>query len=140
MRALSPGTNDPYTATDVIRRLSQILDELEDRKLPNGVIEVDDQLRLIHDVVTFDELVETMFSGIRRNAAGTVVVYTTLLEQFVALKNLVNDPLRVGLLHAHGEAVYSDAMRTVETEIDKQPITAAYRKLKTVHAVTGRTG
>jgi uncharacterized membrane protein len=80
VRALSPGTNDPFTATVVIDRLRGCLTRLTDRRLPAGVLRDDGgQVRVVREVTTYTGLADAAFHQIRQTGAShpAVVIHVT---------------------------------------------------------------
>ena len=73
-RALSPGTNDPVTAIDVIDRFGDALCRLQGRTWPPGVEYRDHQLRLVYPVTTYAGLLDSMFHLIRQYGSGSPAV------------------------------------------------------------------
>ncbi|WP_075727414.1 DUF2254 domain-containing protein [Corynebacterium aquilae] len=132
VRALSPGTNDPFTAMDVIDRFAQGLAQLHNRALPQGVMAVDDVLRVQYTVTTFEGLMDVMFHQLRQNAAGTTAVYIRMLEAFAQVATVVDIPERVNYIQHHGDLVLADAQRLVDAEADLADIQARYEQLREV--------
>lgn len=126
VRALSPGTNDPFTAMDVIDRFAEVLARLRDRKLPDGLVYEGSDLVMRYSVSTFEGIVDAMFAQIRQNAAGTVAVYAHLLEAYARLCGVISDPARVAHLKYHAALVHSDAQRLVESVADRKALEDAY--------------
>ncbi|PRQ11299.1 DUF2254 domain-containing protein [Corynebacterium sp. 13CS0277] len=129
VRALSPGTNDPFTAMDVIDRFAEALARLGARPLPVGVVVVDGVLRVQYTVTTFEGLVDVMFHQLRQNAAGTTAVYLRLLEAFASVAAVVDIPARRDYLAAHGRLVWEDARREVANAADLADIEGRYENL-----------
>ena len=145
VRALSPGTNDPFTALDVIDRFAETLAELKDRQLPRGILSVDGVLRVQYAVTTFEGLVDVMFHQLRQNAHGTTVVYMRLLEAFTAVVEVMQRPERRAYFAHHGELVWLDAREQVTSAADVADIRGRYRALiaacgKTKPAPNGEGG
>lgn len=63
-RALSPGTNDPTTAVQVLDELHRILRIVVDRHDPPSVVTVDDQVRLVHRPQRVGALIDLAFEEI----------------------------------------------------------------------------
>ena len=81
VRALSPGTNDPFTAMNCIDRLGAALAQLGQVDLPSRFRHDDDgDLRVIVQQVNYDSFCRGMFAPIRQNAADSFNVELRLLE------------------------------------------------------------
>ncbi|HSM38393.1 MAG TPA: DUF2254 domain-containing protein [Candidatus Limnocylindrales bacterium] len=83
LKAISPGINDPTSATDCIVRLGQILVAAGRRHHPRRVFRGDDrELRLVLPYVDWDGLVDLAFDQLRQYGAGSpdisVALATTL--------------------------------------------------------------
>lgn len=128
VRALSPGTNDPFTAMGVIDRFAESLARLENRELPRGVITRDDMLRVEFAVTTFKGLIDTMFHQLRQNASGCTAVYIRLLDRLGDVAGIVTDRKRLDHLRRHADLVWADAQRTVANSGDLDDIRLRYRR------------
>ncbi|UZN02036.1 DUF2254 domain-containing protein [Cellulomonas sp. S1-8] len=80
VRALSPGTNDPYTAVNALDDLSVALSRLAGRTMPSAA-RVDDggTVRVVAPPVDVDELVASVLDSIRWYATGHPSVMTATL-------------------------------------------------------------
>lgn len=86
-RALSPGINDPTTALYCIDRLSEAFRLLADRQLPAPVrYDENRHLRIITEVVHFDELACPAFAAIARYGVADADVIKSLLVTLDVLK------------------------------------------------------
>lgn len=81
VRALSPSTNDPFTAISCLDRLGVALSHMVQRELPSAY-RYDDEgwLRIIAEPVTYGQVVDAAFDEIRRYARGSVSVTIQMLE------------------------------------------------------------
>ncbi|MFI7494014.1 DUF2254 domain-containing protein [Kocuria sp. M4R2S49] len=80
VRALSPSTNDPYTAVNAIEEIATGLVRAVARPLPGNTIVVDGVHRLRYGPVGLDELVDMPFDQIRPHATGHVSVLLALVD------------------------------------------------------------
>lgn len=81
IRALSPGINDTFTAIRCIDQLTANLSHLAEKNIPSGYRYDDkDKLRVIAEVVTFPDILDTAFNQIRQNSRSNVAVTIRLLE------------------------------------------------------------
>lgn len=86
VRALSPGINDPGTASSCLDALSEVLVTIGCRDAPEPVrIGPDDRVRLVARYHTFDDLVELAFGPIRHHGAGQPAVMFRLLTVLQAI-------------------------------------------------------
>ena len=81
VRALSPGTNDPYTAVAVLDRLSAALNRLMGRRLPPKV-HLDDEgtPRLFVRAHSYDTLISVAFDQIRQNGSNKPIVMIHMMQ------------------------------------------------------------
>ncbi|MFI7579658.1 DUF2254 domain-containing protein [Kocuria kalidii] len=80
VRALSPSTNDPYTAVNAIEEIASALVRAVSRPLPGNTVVVDGVHRLRFGTVELDELVDLPFDQIRPHATGHVSVLLALVD------------------------------------------------------------
>lgn len=81
LRALSPGTNDPFTAMDCLNYLGAALQTAFSRPLPASAFrDKDDNLRLIAPPHDYESLVEAAFNQVRQAAVDKCDVSCRLLE------------------------------------------------------------
>lgn len=81
MRALSPGINDPFTATNCIDRLGNALALLADRSLPSAERRDDDGvIRLIVRPYTYRDIVNAAFGQLRETTRSHVTVTLRILD------------------------------------------------------------
>ncbi|WP_424347933.1 DUF2254 domain-containing protein [Kocuria sp. CH-021] len=80
VRALSPSTNDPYTAVNAIEEVASALVRAVSRPLPGNTVVMDGVHRLRYGTVGIDELVDMPFDQIRPHATGHVSVLLALVD------------------------------------------------------------
>ena len=80
VRALSPGTNDPFTAASVLDRFADALCRIAPRHLPRGAVARDGRIVVTLDVVDYNGLCDAMFHTIRQNGSGSAYVLIRLME------------------------------------------------------------
>lgn len=86
VRALSPGINDPGTASACIDALSEVLVTIGCRDTPHPVrVRPDSRVRLVARYHAFDDLVELAFRAIRHHGAGHPTVMSRLFEVLQAI-------------------------------------------------------
>ena len=81
IRALSPGTNDPYTAINALRGLGSGLTRLCQRENDNPVIHDDEgRPRLHKKTITIEHMLDSVFRTLRSNVIGSVDATMAVLE------------------------------------------------------------
>lgn len=118
-RALSPGTNDPFTAVDVVDRFGDALCTLEDREWPTGVHARDDEVRLVVATSDFGGLVATMFDQMRQYGAGAPAVSIRILDVLAVATQLLDDPDRRAVLTHHATKLRDDALEATRNADDR---------------------
>ena len=99
MKALSPGINDPTTATMCIDRLADIV--LTFAQLPSPTlwkVSGDGTLRVLRSTPTFDQLIAVAFRQVRHYGAGDVVVAEHLAVTLGRVAQRVPATLRTPLI------------------------------------------
>ncbi|MFI7583656.1 DUF2254 domain-containing protein [Kocuria sp. M1N1S27] len=80
VRALSPSTNDPYTAVNAIQEVAAGIVSAVSRPLPGNTVVVDGVDRLRYGVVEVEEIVDMPFDQIRPHATGHVSVLLAVID------------------------------------------------------------
>lgn len=81
LKALSPGINDVTTAEYALYHLGDALGRLAERAFPSNVRTTDNgQTQFLFNRPTWDDIVDSAFSQLRRAAAGDVHATRTLLQ------------------------------------------------------------
>ena len=127
VRALSPGTNDPYTAMNCIDRLSSALVTIGKCDL-HGSYRYDDagRLRVVARVATFKGYADAAFNQIRQYGRDSVAVTVRLLEAIRAAAGQVrHEPHRQTLLR-HAEMIERQARETIRDPNDLADVNARY--------------
>jgi uncharacterized membrane protein len=103
VRALSPGTNDPTTVSNCLDHLSAILRQLARRRIPSPFRYSKGELRVIAPGPNFEQLMDQMFSQIRRNARSSVTTILNLLSTIErgAEPDIMLARRRILLTHVH---------------------------------------
>jgi uncharacterized membrane protein len=118
VRALSPSTNDPYTAINVLDQLGATLCELAPLHLPSGVSLRQGQPVLVVPSVDYQGLTDVMFHMLRQNAVGKPAVLIRMLEILTAVAYCEGDDARKAGLKRHSDLVLSDAERSIHNTFD----------------------
>ncbi|HET6404941.1 MAG TPA: DUF2254 domain-containing protein [Candidatus Thermoplasmatota archaeon] len=81
VRALSPGINDPFTASRCVDRLGAALCHLSQRRFPSPVrVDEEGRVRVVARTTSWASSVEIAFDQLRQHARGNVAVTIRLLE------------------------------------------------------------
>ncbi len=81
IRALSPGTNDPYTAINALRGLGSGLTRLCQRENDDAIIyDEDGRPRLHKKTITIEHMLDSVFRTLRSNVIGSVDATMAVLE------------------------------------------------------------
>ena len=87
MRALSPGVNDPFTATNCMDWLQSAFESLAGRTLPDAHrYDAEKKLRLVAEPITFDSFASLVFDQLRPYVA---MDRTASIKMMVMIGNLV---------------------------------------------------
>ncbi len=134
VRALSPGINDPFTASTCVDQIGAGLCELARRELPSPyVMGEDGALRIVAgDPVTWERLVGSAFDQIRQCADFHVPVYVHVLESLTRIAGCVRDPERLDALRAEADLVMAAADENVPAEADRASVRRRYDELADV--------
>lgn len=123
VRALSPGVNDPNTATQCVNVLSHALLQLSDRHL-STMQRHDDQgkLRLVTPGLSFTGIVSQMFDQIRRYGKGDIRVMEHLLRSLNTVVGALPDGDRADVLRRYIDLVRADADDFITSDWDRQSL------------------
>lgn len=108
IRALSSGTNDPYTAINAIRGLGSGMTRLVQRVNADSVmLDVDGEARLHKRTITIEHMIESIFRTLRANITGSVDATMAVLE---LAQNMIDATERESYINVivHGVEVIRD--------------------------------
>ena len=128
VRALSPGTNDPFTAIRCIDRLGAALCQLTGRVMPSPY-RYDDTgtLRVIVPAVTFAGVTDAAFNQIRQYGRTSAAVTIRLLERIAAVAiHTYREEDRAVLLR-HAVMIEQDSHAGLPQEQDRQDVQARFQ-------------
>jgi uncharacterized membrane protein len=97
LKALSPGINDPSTATQCLDHLGNVVASLLDRDLPSSERKVE-RSRILFRVPSFEDYLDASFAAIRHNARAELEVIQHFVRVLEKLGQRVEDPLRARAL------------------------------------------
>ncbi len=129
LRALSPGINDPFTATACIDRLGVLVARLADKRMPRAVNRGLDQHSQLTTVgTTFEGICDLAFNQIRQAAADKPAIAIRMLETLAALDAVAgDDEAQRDVFRRHAERIRAAADGTTD-ERDRAEIAAAFQR------------
>lgn len=131
LRALSPGINDPFTATTCIDRLGSAMVMIIDRQFPNTQhFDDDTHLRLQLKSYSFASLLGTAFNQIRQNCIGHVEVVIKLLEILAKLAEQANNEAHKTAIRKQAEAIFTASEASTIIPQDLAVIKQEYEKVR----------
>ncbi|MGV9857664.1 DUF2254 domain-containing protein [Gordonia sp. NPDC003425] len=118
VRALSPGTNDPYTAHNALNELAAGLTPMAQRTAPQlGRVDSDGTLRLIVTRLPLTELIDDVFGAVRTYAIAHPIAMTAAILLARRLGTAaVDDDVRDAVLR-HLTLIY-DAVDRIDDQVD----------------------
>lgn len=109
LRALSPGVNDPRTASDCVQRLGAVVCATANRAMPVGSRSDDSgTLRVVLPHATFEEVVSSCFDPIRRYGIEHMQVVIALFDALRDAGECCRDPARRRILAEHALEIQRD--------------------------------
>jgi uncharacterized membrane protein len=128
VRSLSPGINDPYTASSCVDHLSITLCDLAAREFPaRGIADADGRLRIrLGDPLDFAQLVDAAFDQVRQNAAHHTVVYVHVLHALRRIVDRVRTTDRVRPLTDLASLVLEQSRGALGAQADADEVAAAH--------------
>lgn len=109
LRALSPGVNDPRTASDCVQRLGAVVCATSGRRMPLGFRgDEADQLRVIIPHITFEEIVASCFDPIRRYGIGHIQIVLAMFDALRDAGECCRDPGRRRVLADHAVEIHRE--------------------------------
>ncbi len=115
VKALSPGINDPTTATQAIDTLNDLLVRAGTRDPAPHSIEVDGRPAIYREPVSFASLVDVAFTQIRHYGAADSVVMAHLVDGLRRVADLVPERNRA-ILYVHGRLALEEALQATDLE------------------------
>ncbi|MEG5042692.1 MULTISPECIES: DUF2254 domain-containing protein [unclassified Microcoleus] len=130
LRAISPGINDPFTAIRCIDRLSAGLSRLAQRDFPSPYRYDDEQnLRVIVEGVTFEELVNAAFNQIRQYSKSDVAVTIRLLEAIACIATYTRNSKQREALRRQAEMILNSSREQISQEQDQKDVQERYHQV-----------
>ena len=130
MRALSPGVNDPFTATNCMDWLQSALENLAARKLPDAHRYDEDQsLRVVAEPVTFDSFASLVFDQLRPYAVADRTAALKMMEMIGNLVVVVSSKEQRRVLARHACALRREAQVALVDHRTHNSLDALYREV-----------
>lgn len=129
VRALSPGINDPFTATVVIDRLRATLSRLMGRKLPSGTMrDRSGRVRIDRQVTTYEGLLDAALHQIRQASSSHPAVLIHLLEAIARIAEHTRLDEQRQALARHARLIRETGRRDVPEPADREDIEQSFRR------------
>ena len=138
LRALSPGINDPFTASAVIDRLGAALEQVLSRDLPQRFLQdKDGKVRLIADRSDDEGIVGAAFNQIRQSGGDHPAILISLARTLRKLAPSARDMQIRQVLLAQVRRIEETAERGAFTALDARDVMAAVEAAR--EAITERS-
>lgn len=129
VRALSPGTNDPFTAITCIDWLASALCKLAGRRIPSMYrYDQDNELRIIAPQFTFTGVAEAAFNQIRQYGRSSVAVTIRLLEAISTISPHVHREEDRELLIRQARTILDSSKGAIGGRYDREDIESRYEE------------
>lgn len=129
MRALSPGINDPFTATVVIDRLRAALSRLMGRRLPSEYQrDRSGKVRIYRETSTYKGILDSAFHQIRQAGSSHPAILIHMLKAIarIAEHACLGEQL-IALIH-HAKLIRAAAQRDVPEPADRDDVEQSYER------------
>ncbi len=131
VRALSPGTNDPYTAVAALHRLSASLGRLMKRRMPpTAHADRSGTLRVFAPADNYRSLISAAFDQIRQNATDKPLVLIHLIQSLLRIAEAAQLPEQFLALDMQMKRVAEDFERSLQNEADLEDLRRVWRSAK----------
>lgn len=132
LRALSPGINDPFTATVVIDRLRGVLSRLMERALPPETLrDRSHRVRVYRQTTTYGGILDAALHQIRQAGSSHPAVLIHLLEAIARIAEHARlDEQRKALVR-HAALIRAAGQRDVSEPADLADIEESFRRAMT---------
>ncbi|WP_207461652.1 DUF2254 domain-containing protein [Azospirillum sp. SYSU D00513] len=142
VRALSPGINDPFTATAAIDRLRTALSRAMGRCLPSELLRGrDGTVRVITEASTYTGIIDSAFNQIRQAGSGMPAVVIHMLEAIARIAEHTRLDEQREALARHARMIAAAGLRASEEPFDRADIERSLaRALQATGAGSGRGG
>ncbi len=124
VKALSPGINDPTTATMCIDRLGALMSRVASRHIPSPFRKEGDRLRVIAAGPDFEHLASTAFDAVIEHSRGDQAVLWRLVQTLESLAKGIDDPRRQQTLRDCFRRLDENVARTVASPAQRGALLA----------------
>ena len=132
VRALSPGVNDPDTATHCVDHLGAALSVVATRELPpERRLDGEGVCRVRVPRLSYGKILDASFNQIRHHGAGDAAVARRLMEVMLELARLSLTADFAAALEKHARQLHDERDRLSHAH-DRAPVEAAYREIEQV--------
>ena len=129
VRALSPSTNDPYTAVNALYQLSVVLCDLTERKFPaRQRYDENGALRVVVEPVQFHDLLDVAFDQIRNNGGEFVSVLEAMLRAIRAVGERTSYAETCAELRRHAQLVHECGQQHLPDDTARTKLDGAMRQ------------
>jgi uncharacterized membrane protein len=129
LRALSPGINDPFTATVVIDRLRGVLSRVMERALPSETIQDRSGRARVHrQITTYDGILDAAIHQIRQAGSAKPEILIHLLEAIGRIAEHARLDEQRGALARHAHLVRAAGQRDVPEPADREDIEQSFHR------------
>lgn len=130
VRALSPGTNDPYTAMNCVDRLAVALARVARRPRPDRWLRDDEgDVRVRVDPVAFPDLACAAFDHVREYGREHPLVLTRILDALESVARHVRREEDLEQLRWHAEKVLRSGQEGVPEAPDREELVERHRSV-----------
>lgn len=127
VRALSPGTNDPFTAMTCIEWLGATLIRVAGRRIPSGWrYDEQRQLRIVAEATDFSDIAAAVLNQIREYGSKSVSVVIRLLNVLKKVGSHLQRKSDRSLLLAHARKIRDDGSACAQNECDRAEIERSF--------------
>lgn len=127
-RALSPGMNDPFTASMCIDRLSQGLCRFASRELPSAYrFDEKQRLRITAIPTTFEDMLSLSFDQIRHYGGADVRIVKHIMTALQAVAECIDDQEQKETLHRYINMVWQECRQRLTAEWDRREAEKCYQ-------------
>lgn len=127
VRALSPGINDPFTATACVDRLGSALCRLARRQMPSPHrLDTHGRLRLLTPGSTFAEIADTAFNQIRQSARSNPAVAIRMLDAIAQIASHLQRAQDASCLQRHADMIIRGTREAVPEADDRLAVEARF--------------
>jgi len=129
LRALSPGINDPFTATVVIDRLRGSLSRIMERALPPETLrDRRGHVRVYRQVTTYDGILDAAWHQIRQAGSSKPEILIHLLEAIARIAEHARLDEQRHALARHARLILAAGRRDVPEPVDTEDIEQSFRR------------